>query len=76
MCVCVSVCIRVSVRARFAFPNGPVCLWNKSCSARTGLCVLGAPAGESDQLPCTAASLAFLLKTSFRNHLFTESMGR
>lgn len=71
------MCIRVSVdvHTHFAFLNCRVCPWNKSCSARTGLCVLGAPARESQQLPCTAASPVFLLETS-ETYLFTESMGR
>lgn len=65
MCVCIRV--SVDVHTHFAFLNCRVCPWNKSCSARTGLCVLGAPARESQQLPCTAASPVFLLETSFRN---------
>lgn len=66
-CVCARTLVSVSVHTCFAFLNCCVCPWNKSCAARAGLCVLGAPVGESEQLPCTAASLVFLLKTSFRN---------
>lgn len=67
VCVCACRCVGVYVQACFAFLNCLVCPCNKSCSAWTGLCVLGAPDGELEELPCTTASLVFLPTISFRN---------